>query len=118
MNELGQFLEGYRVDKNQSKREFAKNIHTSPDTVERILQGEPPTIKTLRSISSYTGKTLLVLLQMSFPDEIRKPTAKEEAAAQKIYAMPEPRRSWFLELIDNADTGGSKTEGNESEVGV
>ena len=120
MNELGKFLEAYRVDKkNQSRREFARNLHTSPDTLVRMIEeAEPPTIKFLRSVSSYTGKSLLALLQMSFPDEIREPTAEEKATAQKIHAMPEPRRSWFLELIDNSDTRGVKAVGDEGEIRV
>lgn len=118
MPELGQFLKQYRIDKNLSKREFARKIHTSPDTVERIIEGEHPTIKTLRSISGYTGMSLLALLRMAFPNEIPQPSAKAIAAAEKIDAMPEPRRTWFFDLIDNADTGGGKAGGNEGEIGL
>lgn len=118
-NDLGKFLEKYRVDKNQSRREFARHIHTSPDTLVRMIEeGEPPTIKFLRSVSGYTGKGLLALLQMAFPNEIREPTAEELATAQKIHVMPEPRRSWFIELIDNSDTRGTETSGDEGEIRV
>lgn len=118
-NDLGKFLEEQRIKNNQSRREFARNIHTSPDTLVRMIEeGEPPTIKFLRAVSGYTGKGLLALLQMSFPDEIREPTAEELATAQKIHVMPEPRRTWFLELIDNAYTGSAKTGGDEGEINV
>lgn len=118
--ELGKLLEGLRIKNNFSKREFAvKHLHCSPDTLTRMIDGgEQPTIKFLRHVSSYTGKSLLALLQMAFPDEIREPTAEEEATAQKIHAMPEPRRSWFMDMIDNADIRGTKTEGDESEISV
>jgi len=117
--ELGKFLETRRINENLSYREFARRMHTSADTLSRmIFQDDPPTIKFLRSVSGYTGKGLLALLQMSFPDEIREPTAEEVATAQKIHIMPEPRRSWFMELIDNADVGSVKTEGNKGEIGV
>lgn len=118
--ELGKLLENLRIKNNFSKREFAqKHLHCSPDTLTRMIDGgEQPTIKFLRSVSSYTGKSLLALLQMSFPDEIREPTANEMAAAQKIHAMPEPRRSWFLELVDNADIRSAKTERDKGEIRV
>ena len=107
MNQLGEFLEQYRINKNLSKREFARNIHASPDTLVRMIEeGEPPTIKFLRSVSGYTGMSLLALLRMSFPNEIPQPSAKAIALAEKIDALPEPRRSWFIDLIENADVGG------------
>lgn len=119
MNELGAFLEKKRIDLNQSRREFARNIHASPDTLVRMIEeGEPPTIKFLRSVSGYTGTSLLALLRMAFPDEIPQPSAKALAAAEKIDALPEPRRTFFLELLDNADTRGGKTGGNEGEIGL
>lgn len=119
MNELGEFLEKYRTDNNLSRREFARNIHTSPDTLVRMIEeGEPPTIKFLRAVSGYTGKALLVLLQMSFPDEIRESTAEEKVTAQKIHAMPEERRGWFIAMIDNSDTRGVKAEVDEGEIGI
>lgn len=119
MNSLGQFLEEQRINKNQSRREFARHIHTSPDTLVRMIEeGEPPTIKFLRSVSGYTGKGLLALLQMAFPDEIREPTAEEVVTAQKIHVMPEPRRSWFMDMIDNADTRGTKAGSDEGEIHV
>lgn len=119
MNELGNYLEQYRIDKNFSRREFAKLLHTSPDTLVRMIEeGEPPTIKFLRSVSSYTGMGLLALLRMSFPDEIPQPSAKAIAAAEKIDAMPEPRRSWFYELIDNANTRGAKAGFDETEIRI
>ncbi|SRR5690348_5891335 len=119
MNELGAFLEKKRIDLNQSRREFAHNIHTSPDTLVRMIdEGEQPTIKFLRSVSSYTGTGLLSLLRMAFPDELPQPSAKAMALAEKIDAMPEPRRSWFIELIENSDTRGSKTNGDEGEIGI
>lgn len=119
MNELGAYLEKKRIDLNQSRREFARNIHASPDTLVRMIEeSEPPTIKFLRSVSSYTGTSLLSLLRMAFPNEIPQPSAKAMALAEKIDTIPEPRRSWIIELIENADTRSGKTSGDEGEIGL
>lgn len=117
--ELGRYLLRIQIKNNLSKREFASKLHCSSDTITRMIDGgEPPTIKFLRSVSSYTGTGLLTLLRMSFPDEIPQPSAKSMALAEKIDRIPEPRRTWIIELIENADTGSSNTGGDEGEIGV
>jgi len=119
MNELGEFLERERVKRHQSKRGFASNLHTSPDTLARMIEdSEAPTIVFLRKVSSYTGASLLALLEMSFPDEIRQPSADEIRIAQLLNTIPEPRRSFIIELIENAQLRIENASNDESEIRI
>lgn len=116
MNALGEFLERERIARNESRREFAKHIHTSADTLVRMIeQGEQPTIKFLRSVSGYTGASLLALLQMAFPDEIRQPGTDVMILAQDIDNLPEPQRGIVIDLI-RAALKSSGNGGNEGKI--
>lgn len=119
MSTFGEFLDGEIKKRNQSRREFAHNLHTTHDTLRRLIdRGEVPTLAFLRKLSGYIHVDLWTLLYIALPNEIHQPDAQVMRVAQTLDSLPEPRRTFFIELIENANLRVDQTGGNEAYISV
>lgn len=117
MSEFGDYLHDQIVRRNMSRREFAHKVGTTHDTLSRLIdQGATPTLAFMRKLSSYINVDLWTLLKKALPDEIPNPDANIIRAAQLLNSLPEKKREFFIELIEQANLAISQAKDNESKI--
>jgi len=100
-SKLANFIRQEMAARKMSIRAFAEYVDVANHTMQRYVEGNPPTIDFLAKLAKATKIDLLALVELSFPEvvESTRPSPEALIVAQRLENLPEDIRQVLTQVL-------------------